>query len=150
MKQSCIICCFIPFSVFKWYVQNEDLQILRRFSLCEKCPNMEFFLVCIFLYSVQIQENKDQKKLCIRTLFTQCLCVWVPCLSINFDINISALIKRLHLFDYLERFIKPKIILTRILKVSAPCWCELLRKLIFAGKIRPVYLTKGFIISFLC
>ena len=27
----------------------------------EKCPNREFFLVCIFLYSVKIQENADQK-----------------------------------------------------------------------------------------
>ena len=30
-----------------------------------KCPNTEFFLV-------QIQENTGQKKLCVRTLFTQC------------------------------------------------------------------------------
>ena len=30
-------------------------------SLCEKCPNTEFFLVHIFLYSVRIQENSDQK-----------------------------------------------------------------------------------------
>ena len=35
-------------------------------------PNMEFFLVCIFLYSYWIQENTDQKKLRIWTLFTQC------------------------------------------------------------------------------
>ena len=41
-----------------------------RPSLREKCPNVEFFLVRIFLYSVrkspysvQIQENTDQKKL---------------------------------------------------------------------------------------
>ena len=27
----------------------------------EKCPNTELFLVCIFLYSDGIQENKDQK-----------------------------------------------------------------------------------------
>ena len=33
-----------------------------------KCPNTEFFLVRIFLYSVRIQENKDQKKLRIWTL----------------------------------------------------------------------------------
>ena len=47
------------------------------YSLREKCPNTEFFLVRIFLYSVQIQENTDQDKLrickefCIWTLFTQ-------------------------------------------------------------------------------
>ena len=37
----------------------------------EKCPNTEFFLVRIFLYSVQIQENTDKKKLRIWTLFKQ-------------------------------------------------------------------------------
>ena len=54
-------------------------------TLCEKCPNTEFFLVvfsCIWTeygdllrkspYSVQIQENTDHKKLRIWTLFTQC------------------------------------------------------------------------------
>ena len=34
---------------------------------------MEIILVRIFLYSVQIQENKDQKKFCIWILFMQCL-----------------------------------------------------------------------------
>ena len=45
--------------------------ILSRQTLHEKCPNTEFFLVRIFLYSVRIQENTDQKKLRIWTLFTQ-------------------------------------------------------------------------------
>ena len=53
-------------------------------SLCEKCPNTEVFLVCIFPiwtecgnlqskcpYSVWIRKDTDQKKLCIWTLFTQ-------------------------------------------------------------------------------
>ena len=40
-------------------------------SLREKCRNTEYFLVRIFLYSVQIQENTDQKILRIWTLFTQ-------------------------------------------------------------------------------
>ena len=35
----------------------------RAFSLREKCSNMEIFLVRIFLYSVQIKENTNQKKL---------------------------------------------------------------------------------------
>ena len=39
-------------------------------SLREKYPNTEFFLGRISLYSVQIQENTDQKKLRIWTLFT--------------------------------------------------------------------------------
>ena len=34
---------------------------LRRPTLREKCPNTELFLIRIFLYSVQIQENTDQK-----------------------------------------------------------------------------------------
>ena len=51
----------------------------------ENCPNAEFFLVRIFLYwtefgdllreslySIRVQENTDQKKLRIWTLFTQC------------------------------------------------------------------------------
>ena len=37
-------------------------------SLCEKCPNNEFFLVRILM-----RENADQKKLRIWTLFTQCV-----------------------------------------------------------------------------
>ena len=46
-----------------------------------KCPNTEFFLVCIFLYldlySVKIQKNKDQKKFHIWTLFTQWRLNWI-------------------------------------------------------------------------
>ena len=36
-----------------------------------KCPNTELFLVRIFVYSVRIQENMDEKKLRMWTLFTQ-------------------------------------------------------------------------------
>ena len=50
-----------------------------KFSLREKCPNTEVFLVCIFPYldwirgdTVQMRENTDQKNLRILTLFTQC------------------------------------------------------------------------------
>ena len=42
------------------------------FALREKCPNTELFLVRIFVYSVQIQENTDQKQHGIWTLFTLC------------------------------------------------------------------------------
>ena len=52
-------------------------------TLREKCPNTEFFLVhrihteygdlrAKSPYSVQMQENTDQKKLRTWTLFTQC------------------------------------------------------------------------------
>ena len=40
-------------------------------TLCEKCLNTEFFMARIFLYSDWIQENTDQKKFRIWTLFTQ-------------------------------------------------------------------------------
>ena len=79
---------------------NWIVSIWWQLSLHEKCPNREFFLVCIFLYSdwirsawsvfscirtefgdllrqslysVRIQENTDQKKLRIWTFFMQCL-----------------------------------------------------------------------------
>ena len=39
--------------------------------LREKSPNVEFLLVRIFPYLDWIRENMDQKRLCIRTLFTQ-------------------------------------------------------------------------------
>ena len=43
-----------------------------QLTLREKSPNTEFFLVCIFPYSVQIRENMDQKKRRIWTFFAQC------------------------------------------------------------------------------
>ena len=57
---------------------NVAMEIItqRKFqftSMREKCPNTEFVLVHIFLYSVQIQEKMDQKKLRIWTLFKQCM-----------------------------------------------------------------------------
>ena len=62
--------------------------------LCEMCPNIELFPVrdsrirteyretrSISLYSVQMQENTDQKKLRIWKLFTQCS--WLILYSVN-------------------------------------------------------------------
>ena len=58
-------------------------------SLCEKCPNREFLLVCILLCSNWIRENKDRKKLRIRALFTQCIAI---CMSwLNWIIRSSHL-----------------------------------------------------------
>ena len=48
--------------------------------LCVKCPNTEFFLVLIFLYS-------DQKKFRFWTLFTQC--VWLTGKLVNQSIQVS-------------------------------------------------------------
>ena len=42
-----------------------------RFTLREKCPNTEIFLVRGFLYSDRIQENMEQKRLCILILLTR-------------------------------------------------------------------------------
>ena len=42
-----------------------------RFVLREY-PNTKFFLVRIFLYSVRMWENTDQKKPRIRTIYSQC------------------------------------------------------------------------------
>ena len=54
--------------------------------LLEKCPNTDFSLVRIFLYSVWIQENTDQKKLLIWTLFTQwnyLILSWLLCPKVS-------------------------------------------------------------------
>ena len=56
-------------SVFVNWSFNENPCVIN--SLREKCPKMEIFLFHIFLYSFRIQENIDQKKLRIWTLFTQ-------------------------------------------------------------------------------
>ena len=53
-----------------WPFQTTKFSSFKR-SLREKCPNAEFFLVYIFLYSDWIQENTDEKKLRIWALFTQ-------------------------------------------------------------------------------
>ena len=47
------------------------------------------FLVRIFLYSVRMQENMDQKKLRIWTLLTQ----WKAILDTNFDKDEFSIIK---------------------------------------------------------
>ena len=41
--------------------ENGKYGNMGKVTLREKCPNTEFFLVRIFLYSVRIQENTDQK-----------------------------------------------------------------------------------------
>ena len=64
--------CFIT-----WLAHFSSISVLNIYyvsllnTLHEKCPNTELFLVRIFLYSVQIQENADSKKLRIWTLSTQ-------------------------------------------------------------------------------
>ena len=43
--------------------------LMKKTLLRENCPNTKIFLVRIFLYSVQIQENTGLKKLRNWTLF---------------------------------------------------------------------------------
>ena len=43
------------------FKEEFNLWLAFVFTLREKCPNTELFLVPIFLYSVQIQENTGQK-----------------------------------------------------------------------------------------
>ena len=62
----------IGFYQYKYSLRNVCKKNDRNMALLKKCPNTEFFLACIFPYSVQIRENTDQKKLCMWTLFTQC------------------------------------------------------------------------------
>ena len=62
----------LTFPLFLFYAFSFGFLNQRGFritiSLCEKCPNNEFFLVRILM-----QENADQKKLRIGTLFRQCI-----------------------------------------------------------------------------
>ena len=74
------------FSLFGPILFDRDCSVLHFSTpLREKCSNTEFFLVWIFPnldwireirsispYSVQMQENTDQQKLRIWTLFTRC------------------------------------------------------------------------------
>ena len=55
-----------------FHAENEcdsDNDINHFITQREKCPNTEFFLVRIFPYSVQIQENTDQEKFLIWIFF---------------------------------------------------------------------------------
>ena len=58
----------LPHQEIRW-----NYGILRSILLREKCLNTEFFPLRKSPYSVRIQQNTDQKKLRIWTLFTQCL-----------------------------------------------------------------------------
>ena len=63
--------------------ENHWIQTICRTLLRKKCPNTEFFLV-------RIKENTDQKKLRIRTLFTQGIPKY-PFIFIVFTVGIYLL-----------------------------------------------------------
>ena len=98
---------FIPFDLYEihgivwdghFYVFQQDVRVYAgnftyalRLQMVvgnrlndTKFPNKEFSLVRIFLYSVQIQENTDQKKLRICLLFAQCISFWKKLKKIDF------------------------------------------------------------------
>ena len=63
-------------ALFEWFKNNLLESIIDKCHLLfsknnRASTNTELFLVPIFLYSVRIQENTDQKKLCIWTFFMQ-------------------------------------------------------------------------------
>ena len=66
--------------------------------LRKKCPKMDFFLVCTFSYSVRIQENMDQRKLGIWTLFTQKDC--------HYSNLTHLMILNRSFFQYMERTVQ--------------------------------------------
>ena len=53
------------------FVDYQNTRMRGIWTLREKYPNTDFFLVHILLYSDWIQENTDQKKIRIWTLLTQ-------------------------------------------------------------------------------
>ena len=71
----CLHYVLILAKLYAYGVDMKSLELLQDYlsnlfqrvslALREKCPNTEHFLV-------RMQENTDQKKLCIWTLFTQC------------------------------------------------------------------------------
>ena len=83
-------------------------------ALREKFANMELFLVRIFLYSDWIQENTAQKKIRIRTLFTQCWKqLWRYSLkhhvTIHLNLNIPILLHGVHKTpENNKAFLKPE------------------------------------------
>ena len=69
------ICEWNRINLFSFFIlRNRNLQNYFFFfigSLRKNCPNTEFSLVHIFLYSVRLQENTDQRKLRMWALFTK-------------------------------------------------------------------------------
>ena len=63
-------------TVKKHLIMNRQRRTAQFLSLCEKYPNTEFFVVRIFLYSVPIQENTDQKN-SVFGHFSRCICVTI-------------------------------------------------------------------------
>ena len=76
-------------------------------TLHEKCPNMEFFLVCIFPWPDLVQENTDQKIIPIWTLLTQ----WESQIFTNWWLQFQKPFTRNK---------NQKLVTTEIIKLSMP------------------------------
>ena len=63
------------------FTPSSFLKSVFLFSLREKCPNTEFFLA-------YVQENMEQKKLRIWTLFMQCLLSLKTCFFLKFYFHV--------------------------------------------------------------
>ena len=107
--------CFIKIMSEKLHKLHKNSMILLKLAiedkyatktLREKCPNTEFFLVRIFLYSDWIQENMDQKKLRIWTLFTHCLSSNTPKILLNWGIHACSIAVDGHLKYLLFCFVR--------------------------------------------
>ena len=130
---------FIKFVLLSWEKRFLKVFMLRQLSLCEKCPNTDFFLVLIFLYSygdllskstysVRIQKKTDLRKLRIWTFFTQCMCIFCLCMKQNgdflhfsvlcffFELRLSILYKQLsYSFNFLQFY---TTVLTSVLQFA--------------------------------
>ena len=60
-RNSLISAMWLLYRTGNLLAKSADFNQISQIALREKCPNMELFLVRIFLYSVRIQENTDQK-----------------------------------------------------------------------------------------
>ena len=90
-------------------------------TLREKCPNTELFLARIFLCLVQIQENTDQKKLRIWTLFTQCVSTgthWIALYVNDNNVTYFDSLQVDHTPKEIRKFIGNKNITTNIYRIQ--------------------------------
>ena len=96
-----------------YFMQPFIIMNFVNYALREKCPNTEFFLVRIFLYSVQIQENTEQKNICIWTLFMQWQFItifWIEALFLFEKLAINA--SKLSIQVYSQYIEKPATVYT--------------------------------------
>ena len=87
-----------------FYIWDHIIKLVvdEHLYYCAKCPNTEFFLFRIFLFSAQIHENKDQKKNPYLDNFHAAGCYDLRqklCILLHFtsSYNIVSIIRRNHI-----------------------------------------------------